>query len=133
MNAWSLMDFLQVERNIIGKHETGNDIKYYILYLGFPSGSAGKECICNAGDTGGLGSTPGLGRSLGGGHGNPSNILAWRNLMDRGAWKATVHRVAESDMTEVTEHAHTILATTCQAICIYYLCMCHEMCIPISM
>ena len=27
--------------------------------------------------------------------------------MDRGAWWATVHRVAESDTTEVTEHAHT--------------------------
>ena len=26
--------------------------------------------------------------------------------MDRGAWWATVQRVAESDMTEVTEHAH---------------------------
>ena len=27
--------------------------------------------------------------------------------MDRGAWQATVHRVAESDTTEVTEQAHT--------------------------
>ena len=31
------------------------------------------------------------------------NILAWRIPMDRGAWQATVHRVAKSqDMTEVT-------------------------------
>ena len=96
MDVWSLMDFLQVEHNIIGKHETGSDIKYSILYLGFLSGSAGKEPTCNAGDTGGLGSTPGLGRSLGGGHGNPSNTLAWRNIMDRGAWQTTVHRVAKS-------------------------------------
>ena len=29
-----------------------------------------------------------------------SNILAWRIPMDRGAWQAPVHRVAESDMTE---------------------------------
>ena len=29
-----------------------------------------------------------------------SSILAWRIPMDRGAWWATVHRVAESDMTE---------------------------------
>ena len=35
---------------------------------GFPGGSAGKEFACNAGD---LGSIPGLGRSPGGGHGNP--------------------------------------------------------------
>ena len=38
------------------------------LFLGFPGGSEDKESICNAGD---LGSIPGLGRSPGGGHGNP--------------------------------------------------------------
>ena len=35
---------------------------------GFPAGSDGEESTCNAG---GLGSIPGLGRSPGGGHGNP--------------------------------------------------------------
>ena len=35
---------------------------------GFPGGSDGRESACNAGD---LGSIPGLGRSSGGGHGNP--------------------------------------------------------------
>ena len=40
-----------------------------------PGGSAGKESTCNAGD---LGLIPGLGRSPGGGHGNPLSILAWR-------------------------------------------------------
>ena len=34
-----------------------------------------------------------------------SSILAWRIPMDRGAWLATVHRVVESDTTEMTEHA----------------------------
>ena len=29
-----------------------------------------------------------------------SSILAWRIPMDRGAWWATVHEIAESDMTE---------------------------------
>ena len=38
------------------------------ITLGFPGGSDGKESTCNAGD---LGSIPGLGRSLGGGHGDP--------------------------------------------------------------
>ena len=33
-----------------------------------------------------------------------SSILAWRTPMDGGAWRAIVHRVAESDMTEVTQH-----------------------------
>ena len=31
-----------------------------------------------------------------------SSILAWKNPTDRGAWWATVHGVAESDMTEYT-------------------------------
>ena len=37
-------------------------------HLAFPSGLDGKESACGAGD---LGSVPGLGRSPGGGHGNP--------------------------------------------------------------
>ena len=36
--------------------------------MGFPGGSVAKESARNAGDTG---LTPGLGRSSGGGHGNP--------------------------------------------------------------
>ena len=34
-----------------------------------------------------------------------SSILAWRIPMDRGAWRATVHGVTESDRTEVTKHS----------------------------
>ena len=67
-------------------------------FLGFPGGSDGKESACNEGD---LGSIPGLGRSPGGGHGNPLHILAWRIPMDRRAWQATVHGVLkEWDVTE---------------------------------
>ena len=39
---------------------------------------------------------PGLGRSPGGGHGNPLQYRCLENLMDRGAWRATVHGVTES-------------------------------------
>ena len=44
-------------------------------------------------------SIPGLGRSLGEEHENPLQYFCLGNPMDRGAWQATVHRVAESDMT----------------------------------
>ena len=58
-----------------------------------PGGSDSKESACSAGD---LGSIPGLGRSPGGGHGNPLQYSCLENPMDRGAWRATVHRVAKS-------------------------------------
>ena len=38
----------------------------------------------------------GSGRSLEEGHGNPLLYFCLENPMDRGAWKATVHRVAKS-------------------------------------
>ena len=43
-----------------------------------------------------MGLIPGSGRSLGGGHGNPLQYSCLENPMDRGAWWATVHRVAKS-------------------------------------
>ena len=52
---------------------------------GFPGGSADKESTGNVGD---LDFIPGLGRSPGGGHGNPLQYYAWRILMDKGAWQA---------------------------------------------
>ena len=46
-----------------------------------------------------MGSIRGLGRSLGGGNGNPLQHACLGNPMDRGAWQATVHGVAkESDI-----------------------------------
>ena len=65
--------------------------------MGLPGGSGSKESACNAGD---LGLIPGLGRSLGGGKGNPLEYTRLENPMDRGAWWATVRGVAESDATE---------------------------------
>ena len=43
-----------------------------------------------------VGSIPGSGRSPGGGHGNPLQYSCLGNLMDRGAWWATVDGVAQS-------------------------------------
>ena len=44
------------------------------------------------------GLTPGWGRSPGGGGGNPLQYSCLENCMDRGAWWATVHGVAKSQM-----------------------------------
>ncbi|CAI9154028.1 unnamed protein product [Rangifer tarandus platyrhynchus] len=60
---------------------------------GFPGGSDGKESVCNAKD---LGSIPGLGRSPGEENSNPLQYSCLETSTDRGTWRATVHRVAES-------------------------------------
>ena len=57
-------------------------------------------------------SIPGLGRSLGGGNGNPLQYSYLGNPMDRGAWQATVHglpRVGHtlSDNSSATQHNTT--------------------------
>ena len=59
----------------------------------FPGGSDGEESACNARH---LGSIPGSGRSPGEGNGNPLQYSWLVNLMDRGAWRAAVHGVANS-------------------------------------
>ena len=55
-----------------------------------------KNTLVNAGDIRDVGLIPGLGRSLGGGHGNPLHYSCLENPMDRRAGQATVHRVAWS-------------------------------------
>ena len=68
--------------------------------MGFKGGASGK------GDVRDAGSIPGLGRS-GGGHGNPLQYSCLENPMDRGAWHATVHRVAESQTQLKQLSTHT--------------------------
>ena len=63
------------------------------LIEGFPGGSDGKASPYNAGDPGLI---PGLGRSPGGGHGNPLQDSCLQNPMDRGAWWATVRGVTKN-------------------------------------
>ena len=58
------------------------------------------ESTCYTGDTRGLGSLSGLGRSLGAGNGNPLQYSYLENPMDGGTWQATVRGVAKSQMPE---------------------------------
>ena len=67
-----------------------------------PGGSVSKESACNEGD---LGSIPGSGRSPGGGHDNPLQYSCLENPMDRGAWRAAVHRVTKCQ-TRLSDSAY---------------------------
>ena len=82
---FSLVIFSLLITSLISKRDLG----------GFHGGLDSKESTCNAGD---LGSIPGLGRSPGGGHGNPLQYSCLKYFMDREAWQGTVHGVAKSQM-----------------------------------
>ena len=64
--------------------------------MGFLDGSVGKESTYNLGDTGDTGSIPPWRRKMAA----HSSILPEKIPMNRGAWWATVHRIAESDTTD---------------------------------
>ena len=65
-----------------------------------------KNMPANTKDIRYVGSIPGSGRSLGGGHDNPLQYSCLENPMDRGAWQATVHGVPQSQ-TRLSDLAHT--------------------------
>ena len=88
----------------VGKIPWRRDSLPTAVLLGFPGGWDGKESACNTGD---LGSIPGLGRSPGGGHGNPlqysclENSRGQRCLTDYSPWA-----LKESETTERLSTAH---------------------------
>ena len=58
----------------------------------FPGDASGREHACQCRRCKRLGLIPASGRSPGGGHGNPFQYSCLEHPMDRGAWRATVHR-----------------------------------------
>ena len=73
-----------------------------------------KKLPANAGDIRDMGSTLGLGRSPGGGHRNLLQYSCLENLMDRGAWQATVYRVEKSllQLKRLTTHLEDTIKDT---------------------
>ena len=63
-----------------------------------------KNLPANAGGTTDIGSISGPGRLPGGGNGNPLQYSCLENLVDRGAWQATVHGVTKSQKQLITQH-----------------------------
>ena len=61
-----------------------------------------KNPAASGGDTRDASLIPGLGRSSGGGNGSLLQQSCLENPMDRGAWPARVHRIAESETAEAT-------------------------------
>ena len=73
--------------------------------MGFSGGSDSNASACKAGD---LASIPGLGRSTGEGHGNSFQNSCLENSVDKGAWRAIMHGVANSQTERLTyTHTHT--------------------------
>ena len=79
-------------------------------------GSESKESACSAGD---LGSTLGLGRSLGEGNGNPLQCSCLENSMDRGYNPCDGQ---ESEMTEQPTLCHTHTKKKPQNTCFMWPC-----------
>ena len=66
-----------------------------------------KNLPANAGDLRDVGLIPGSGRSAGGRHGSSLQYSSLENPVDRGAWRATVHRVARSRVQLKQRSTHT--------------------------
>ena len=76
---------------------------------GLPRWLSGKESTCNAADTGDAVSVPRWGWSPGVGNGNPLQYTCLEDPMDKGAWWATIHRVAKSWTCLSTWHTQVAL------------------------
>ena len=99
--------------------DQGDFRKTYRIYIhtythvGFPGDSDSKESTCSARDTG---SIPELGRSPAEGSGNPLQCSCLGNIVDRGAWWATVRGVAKS-RTQLSE-TNTFISHVCMQVCL---------------
>ena len=68
-----------------------------------------KNLLAKPGDAGDMGLIPRLGRSSGGGNGNPLQYSCLGNSTDRGALQATVHGVTKSQIAEqLSMHTHIL-------------------------
>ena len=81
---------------ILAKKSAQTQNSHFTVYKLHPRGSVGKESTYSAGVRENEGLIPGLAGSPGEGNGNPLQDSCLENAMDRGAWRATVHEVANS-------------------------------------
>ena len=100
-------------------YTVGGHLNWYSCYGEWASQMAlvVKNSPANAGDIRDVGSIPELGRSHEGGHGNPLQYSFLENLMDREAWKATVHRIAKSPKRKQTKSSQNQNQLVLKTIC----------------
>ena len=102
---------------------TGARSVYHLIW-GFSGGSAGKESACNVED---LGLIPGLGRSPGGGHGNPLQYSGLENPHGQESvgyslwgcrvghdWLSSAHTALRTRLSDWAQHTQHLVCTCCQ-------------------
>ena len=103
--GWEFFFFFPVWKMGVNRKEPRQTF-YFLTLIVFPCmkfcPSVVNNPLASARDIRDVGSIPLSGRPPGGGHGNPLQNSCRENPMDRGPWRATVHRVGELDMTKVT-------------------------------
>ena len=84
--------------------------------MGFQVALVVKNLPASAGDRRDVSLIPGLGRSPGGGNGNPPPYSCLENPMDRGAWQVIVHGVLKSQTGLSNKATTTEYVKSCAAI-----------------
>ena len=82
---------------------------YDNLRFGLPKWHSSEESTCQCRRCRDTGLLPGLARSPGVGNGNLLLCFCLKNSIDREAWWATIHEVAELDVTEHLHHLNLCL------------------------
>ena len=85
--SWSSLNHLQDYSFLFSKHSP---------HLSFPGGTGGKKLACQCRRHKRCRFDPWSGRSPGGGHDNSLQYSCLEDPMDRGAWRAVVHKVRKS-------------------------------------
>ena len=95
LSYWNLINVALLDKDIflVAFRRVSKKHSHLMSYSGLPRWLSGKESACSAGD---VGLISGLGRSPGGGNGNPLQYSSPESSMDREAWWATVYGVAKS-------------------------------------
>ena len=102
------MDWRAWRVNSPWSHKESDTTEWLTLsLLGLQAVLVAKNSPANFRDIREVDLIPGSGRSPGGRHGNPLQHSCLENPMDRGAWQATVHRVAKSQTRQKWLITHT--------------------------